>query len=193
METLSLNRDSWHYKLASKFGWEEEIHKRVWKEEHGGYWERIYVKNDFCSYVRTLLLGGILSLVVGIVLLTLLIFFLIGQIQAAYYVYMVLICGINIKPLEFVSIGFVFDFFVTVIGLSVLTKKGFLTIFALPEWLKIVSKWLFGWIPKVHIPDCEEIPLCDDTRRFFIAAYHTFHDKVCFKLEFRNKEEQQSD
>ncbi len=35
-----------------------------------------------------------------------------------------------------------------------------------------------------EIPACRDIPLCEDTKKFLIAAYETVHDKTCFKLEF---------
>lgn len=59
MKEIEINQKSWHYGIAKHMGWTRRVERKKYKtidgEEHfdGFQWE----DNDFCSYVRRVLLG----------------------------------------------------------------------------------------------------------------------------------------
>lgn len=184
MKSLSLKRNSWHHWLAVQFKWEEGY--RTYSDEENKY---IWVTNDFCSYVRRIIFGCLLSLLGGAAILFVLSGVLWGEVEFFWYVYQAMICGNSVKFPELAGLAMAVNILGFGAFLAISINNGWLEIFVLPNWLK----WCFKWAPKIRIPDCDEIPICNDTRRFLLATYATFHDKVCFKLDFHNKEEQQSD
>lgn len=174
MQTLSLKRDSWHYKLAKFYNWEDQ---------YKGYDEqgfRVWRNKDFCSYVRHILIGTALF-VMGTIL-----FFIVGVAtffslgQAIWWVVSCIWNWYHFPLPEEATIGLAILIVMSAAGIILFMKKygGYILSFI---------GWVFTKLThRINIPDCKDIPLCDDTRRFFVAAYTTFHDKVCFKLEFRN-------
>lgn len=171
MRTLQLNRNSWHYKIAKGFGWRT-------------YDEDTRRPNDFCSYARRLALAFLVmsfATAAGV--------FLIGSaIMMTVDLLVWFVHGIFNK---FTYMG---DF---AIGALILytVMLGVFCLFCViegpPKWLtRSVNKCLnvvgpaaapvrraAAAIPRPH--------LSPDTKKFLSAAWESFHDKVCFKLEFK--------
>lgn len=193
MKTLSLKRGSWHYKVATTFGWKEctYTYEDVLKsdgDDRPSYWtsRRVKVPGDFCSYIRHIIFGSLLALALVAVALILGSFSVMAQWDFLVYIYEAIICGneVDFGRNNLAPIGLIIDVLLVVFLLIESVRRDWLTILAIPAWLK----WCFKWLPgkEFRIPSCEEIPVCNDTKRFLIAAYTTFHDKVCFKLDFHN-------
>jgi hypothetical protein len=178
MKSLSLRRNSWHYFWARKLGWEEYHYETRYNDSYG-YPERVRVANDFCSYLRRIFFGSFLAIVAVVLCI-----FLGGSILYSTglttgYLLACLVNWQNISTVadDFLALGFVTYVVAGILGIG-FSGKAFLI-------------WLFNLeLPNLRLPPCEKIPLCEDTKRFIVAAYTTFHDKVCFKLEFHNKQEE---
>lgn len=53
MNKLTIKKSTWHFGLAKKFGWSERVKNPNW-----GFGTPMYIPNDdFCSYLRRVLLG----------------------------------------------------------------------------------------------------------------------------------------
>lgn len=172
MLNLSLKRDSWHYKLAKFYNWREYDYRYSF-ESH----REEKIPRDFCSYVRRLIFGTLAMILIGFVIGIAAVSLFYTQYQFLSWAFHSIMGGQFLplgKAWPLAPIGLIVDVMVLTAFILYAHKKG---------W------WRFPSF-NLNLPSCHDIPYCEDTKRFFVAAYTMFHDKVCFRLEFRNGEEE---
>lgn len=160
MKTLKLSKDSWHWKLTSL----------VWAD-----WR--LQKDDFCTYVRkfitTILVAIFLALlvIVGVSI--------ICYAEAAFFGWLLLSIihwefqGIENSWLHMMPLG---------AFINTLLLMGLVVVSFAKGWWNL--DWTYGWVFKIS---CDKIPMCPETRDFLSHAYESIHNKMCFKMEWKDK------
>lgn len=157
MKTLTPSRSSWYWKLTARF----------WNE----YWLR---EDDFCGFARKLGLTLLMCLVIAIVALSGIV--LVACAEAAFFWWAILsiISWSNVYTekgfLSLAFVGIVINSIGAIIGFGYLVIEGHCT-------------WLYSWIFKIS---CDKIPMCPETRDFLSHAYEAVHNKMCFKMKWKD-------
>jgi hypothetical protein len=197
MKGIRIEKGSWHYWMATRFGWKEHRKiEKVLKDPDDGelYIKEVPVENDFCSYVRRVILGTFLTSCLVLVL-------------------SLLAIGVAMVEYEAVRSDILCWFFHECVK-NDRAKTGnqvflFLCAMALIVWLinymprhvEMLIKWRNSMLPTVEGArravaaeerrlekkrmKLERLLARQNGETFLRSAYRSFKERVCFRMDIR--------
>lgn len=170
---LKIKTSSWHYKLAKRFAWPETVANPLWYEDDAPLRK---VNDDFCSYLRRVLLGvAVIGLLIALFL---------------FYIYCNVLLFVSVFRGKFVFAGapILQAVAVSVDGMLLLALVGLLL---WKLWFDGgLGGLVEGWMCNLYDAHCEKrrakgkVKMSKVERDpFYRAAYDTLKHKFCMKIE----------
>lgn len=156
MESITLKKNSWHYRLATVYGnWDP-----LWDGE----------MCDICSYSRKVTYGAIRAVIVAAVL------GFVAATFADFALYLQVAGGTNdFVPPHFMGVfGMILSAFT--IAVSVITSIAFSLVWLVKQGIE--------WFMDQDIADKIADALAKCKPSFLSAWYRSYKDKVCFRINF---------
>lgn len=134
---------------------------------------------NFCTYLQFVIGGILFGGFLGLIALAGILFYI--RVELAFLDW--LLWGTSSDIPGPAAVGFVFTFMTLLVFFLWAGKKGWLRIFKFKLPKGILSKF-----KSLKLPACPKIPFSEDTKKFLKASYETLHDKLCYKLELYEEE-----
>jgi len=191
MKGIRIEQGSWHYWLAEAFGWKKyrrEEKYSIWEDGKPHYEGEVSIENDFCSYVRRVILGIFCSVMVTLACIMLVAVIMLSEYYALkHYILCTFFKECHDTPWS--NAGTVLNIFI--VAMYIL----YLLIDALPKYLR---RRAYNYRSGYSLLEAKqerkrlkrEAKLLRKLQRqnretFLKMAYRSIKDRVCYRVDIQ--------